>query len=167
MRREKMTDQRQHTKIQAKVLGFTALLLGLSLTAAAQTETRLATQAIHCAAVFTVLAQTHASDSALAPRMNKAVAIFTDVYMQELNAGIKPEEAAKRRESALADIKAGWTSRSPQFLESGVICGAWAEGFLEQGEWYKHVPVYPKVVAMHIRSQYQALAEDALKRWQP
>lgn len=153
--------------IPSKTIWLASALTGLSLSVAGQTETRLATQAMHCAAVFTVLAQTHAADSALAPRLNKAVNIFTEVYVKELNSGLKPEEAAKRRALALADIQAGWTTRAPQFTESSVICGAWAEGFLEQGEVYKHVPVYPKVVAMHIRSQYQTLAEDALKRWQP
>ena len=148
-------------------MGLACLLSSLSLSSAAQTETRLASQAIHCAAVFTVLAQVNAADSALTPRLNKAVNIFTDVYAQELNASLKPEDAAKRRQAALDEIKTTWASRAPQFLESSVLCGAWAEGFLEQGDWYKHVPVYPKVVAMHIRSQYQAMAEDALKRWQP
>lgn len=151
----------------SKTIWLASVLTGLSLSVAGQTETRLATQAIHCAAVFTVLAQTHAADSTLAPRWHKAVNIFTEVYAKEHNADLKPEEAAKRLEVALADIQAGWTTRAAQFTESSVICGAWAEGFLEQGEFYKHVPVYPKVVAMHIRSQYQALAEDALKRWQP
>ena len=143
------------------------LLAGWSFTVGAQSETRLASQAIHCAAVFTVLAQVNAADAVLSARLNKAVDIFTDVYSREFTPQAAMAEASQRRQVALADIKTTWTSRAPQFLESGVICGAWAEGFLEQGDWYKHIPVYPKVVAMNIRSQYQALAEDALKRWQP
>jgi hypothetical protein len=144
-----------------------ALLLALSFTAGAQTETRLASQAIHCAAVFTVLVQVNAADAALSARLNKAVDMFTDVYTREFSPQADLAQASQRQGVALADIKSNWTSRAPQFLESGVICGAWAEGFLEQGDWYKHIPVYPKVVAMHIRAQYHALAEDALKRWQP
>lgn len=144
-----------------------ASLTALSFTAVAQTETRLASQAIHCAAVFTVLAQVNAADAALSARLNKAVDIFSDVYSREFTPQATKSEAGQRRQSALADIKSTWASRAPQFLESGVICGAWAEGFLEQGDWYKHIPVYPKVVAMNVRSQYQAMAEDALKRWNP
>ena len=137
-------------------------------TAMAQTETRLALQALNCSAVFTIFAHVHVQDTPQAARMNKAAAMFADVYRQELQPAIVDDASlqAKRR-AILEDIKATRETRSAQFHESGVICGAWAEGFLEQGDWYKHVPVYPKVVAMHTRQHYQALAEDALKRWAP
>lgn len=134
----------------------------------AQSETRLAMQALNCSAVFTVLAQVHASDPALAPRLTKAVAIFSDVYRQEIKPAVVDDASLQAKRGAiLEDIKATRETRRAQFHESGVICGAWAEGFLEQGEWYKHVPVYPKVVAMQTRQYYQTLAEDALKRWTP
>lgn len=143
-------------------------VLLMTQTVMAQTETRLASQALHCSAVFSVFAQVHAQDAAQSGRFNKAVAIFGDVYVQELKPAAVDEAMVRaRRQALLEEMQATRETRRAQLLESGVICGAWAEGFLEQGEWYKHVPVYPKVVAMHTRQQYQALAEDALKRWAP
>jgi hypothetical protein len=62
-------------------------------------------------------------------------------------------------------MQASRAERADYFREDAVVCGAWAEGFLAQGERYQFLVVYPKVIAPHIRSQYQALADQTLQRW--
>ncbi|PUE08730.1 hypothetical protein B9Z51_07225 [Limnohabitans sp. T6-5] len=133
----------------------------------ATAQTRLAEQAMNCSAVLSIFSQAYANEPALGAKFAKAVDIFTEVYLKESAPHTDVQEATKRRTAAVQDFRQTWTTRAPYFIENAVICGAWAEGFLGQGERYQFVPVYPKVVAPHIRSQYQAHADEVLKRWQP
>jgi hypothetical protein len=55
--------------------------------------------------------------------------------------------------------------KAAYFREDAVICGAWAEGFMAQGERMQFMLVYPKVVPMHIRPQYQGYADAAIARY--
>lgn len=130
-------------------------------------DTRLAAQALHCSVVLDVLAQTQAGDAAQAARLQRAVGTFTEVHLQALGeAGPAAQtQAGLRRSQAMAQLRSSWHERAAYFREDAVVCGAWAEGFLAQGERYRYLVVYPKVVAPSMRSQYQALADDALQRW--
>src|SRR5574343_475120 len=120
-------------------------------------DTRLAGQALHCAAVLDVLAQTHAGQTEKTSRWQRAVSIFTEVHLKALgeSGAAAQEQALLRRQQALVSVRAQGAERAAYFREDAVVCGAWAEGVLAQGERYQYLVVYPKVIAPHIRSQYQ------------
>ena len=155
----------KNTLIRAAICLFA--LFGAAASGAATAQTRLAEQAMNCSAVFSIFSQAYANEPALAHKFTKAMDIFTELHRKELPTPVDEQEISKRRMAAVQEFRQTWTSRAPYFVENAVICGAWAEGFLGQGERYQCVPVYPKVVAPQIRSQYQAHADEVLKRWQP
>lgn len=130
-------------------------------------QTRLAEQAMNCSAVFSIFSEVYAQEPPLAVKFAKAVDIFTQVYLKERPlAAAESVDVVTRRNAAVHEFRQTWTSRAAFFRENAVICGAWAEGFLGQGERYQFVPVYPKVVAPQIRPQYQAHADEVILRWQ-
>ena len=47
----------------------------------------------------------------------------------------------------------------------GVVCGAWAEGFLSQGENWAFIPVIPKVIAQSAREEYTRVGPASFTRW--
>ena len=147
-------------------LGFLAVMPGISNAMSAQ-ESRLAGQAMHCAAIFSVLAQAFSDDPGKGPRFSKGVDVLTDVYLKEqppsTESGVLAA-AVQRRSEAVKAVHAAWPSQGAALREDGVMCGAWVEGFLGQGDRYQFVPVYPKVVAPHVRGQYQTLLEEAMRR---
>jgi hypothetical protein len=151
--------------LQNSLIRATLCLVILGGPAAAQT--RLAEQAMNCAAVFSIFSEVHAGEPVLATKFTKAVDIFSGLYVKESTPLVDAQETTQRRRAAVQDFRQTWAARAPYFVENAVICGAWAEGFFGQGDRYQFVPVYPKVVAPHIRSQYQAQADEVLKRWQP
>ena len=154
------------TKDVRLALGLLAWVCGASQAMAVQ-ETRLAGQAMHCAAIFSVLAQAFSNDPDKGPRFSKAVAVLSEVYLKEqppsTESGVLAA-AVQRRSEAVKALHAAWPSQGAALREDGVMCGAWVEGFLGQGDWYQFVPVYPKVVAPHVRGQYQTLLEEAMRR---
>ncbi len=134
---------------------------------AAAQESRLAGQALHCSAILAVFADTHADDPALSAKYGKAVGIFSEVYAKERggDAAAALREAETRRTALLAEFRAKLDEREPYLKEDGVVCGAWAEGFLGQGEHWSYVPVYPKVIGAGIRADYEKRAAEAFARW--
>ena len=147
-------------------LGLLAVLLGNTHAMAAQ-ESRLAGQAMHCAAIFSVLSQAFANDPGKGPRFSKGVEVLTEVYLKEQPSSTDPgamTAAAQHRSEAVTALRAAWPSQSASLREDGVMCGAWVEGFLGQGDRYQFIPVYPKVVAPHVRGHYQTLLEEAMSR---
>lgn len=155
------------TSIPVRMVMLVMALFLLSHRAAAQ-ETRLAGQAMHCAAIFSLLAKTYATGGPdRGSRWSKAVEIFTDVHIKESYGTVtnKVHDAAgKRRTEEAQTLLGAWMARDAYLKEEAVICGAWAEGFLAQGETYQYVPVYPKVVAPGLRGQYQNLFSEAMGR---
>jgi hypothetical protein len=152
------------TSIQVRMAMLVLALFSVSHRVAAQ-ETRLAGQAMHCAAIFSLLAKTYAADPDRSSRLSKAVDIFTDVHMKETARAVTNSVqaiAVKRRTEEAQTLQGAWMARDGYLKEEAVICGAWAEGFLAQGETYQYVPVYPKVVAPVVRSQYQNLLSEAM-----
>lgn len=134
---------------------------------AAPPESRLATQALHCSAILAVFAETHADDPTLAAKFGKAVGIFGEVYAKERggDAAAALREAETRRADLLSEFRAKLAEREPYLREDGVVCGAWAEGFLGQGDNWSYVPVYPKVIGAGIRAEYEKLAAESFGRW--
>lgn len=149
-----------------KPLLIPTLLATLVMPATAQ-ESRLAGQALHCSAIVAIFAETHADDAALAAKYGKAVGIFDEVYAKERggDAAAALREAGTRRAALLAEFRSTLAEREPYLKEDGVVCGAWAEGFLGQGERWSYVPVYPKVIGAGIRAEYEQRASEAFERW--
>lgn len=143
-----------------------ALVAALLAPAGAQ-ESRLAGQALHCSAILAVLAETHADDPTLSAKYGKAVGIFSEVYAKERggDAAAALREAETRRAALLSEFRARLDEREPYLREDGVVCGAWAEGFLGQGAQWSYVPVYPKVIGAGIRAEYEKRAAEAFGRW--
>lgn len=127
-------------------------------------ESRVAGQAMNCAAVFSLLSDAHATNEALATKFGRGISIFTDVYLKERNeeAGSGLASAHVRRAQAVKEMRETLSDKAAYFREDAVICGAWAEGFMVQGERVQFMLVYPKVVPMHIRPQYQSYADEAI-----
>ncbi|PUE33734.1 hypothetical protein [Limnohabitans sp. Jir72] len=146
--------------------GLLAVVCGCSNALAVQ-ETRLAVQAMHCAAIFSVLAQVFSNDPDKGPKFSKGVEVLTDVYLKEQPSPTDPgvrAVAAQRRSETVKELQTAWPANGAYLREDGVICGAWVEGFLGQGDRYQFIPVYPKVVPPHIRGQYQTLVDEAMNR---
>jgi hypothetical protein len=154
-----------------KLITNIALAYTLTVTSAgsayAASESRLATQALHCAAIFSVFAETLNEDETLAKAFTRGVAIFTEVYVREREGerALALREAEQERKSLLTQFREQLTQREPYLREDGVVCGAWADGFFAQGDDWRFVPVYPKVIGMGARQKYTPIGEEAFKRW--
>lgn len=145
---------------------FGLALVGMGAPVLAQ-ETRLATQSLHCAAIFAVLGQGPNHDAQQAAQHAKATDIFTRVHLQELPQPVSAstrETVLQKRSDAVQAMHAAWLAKDASLREEGVLCGAWAEGFLAQGDRIQFVPVFPKVVAPGVRSQYQTLLDERMGR---
>lgn len=141
-------------------------LFGMGSPVLAQ-ETRLATQSLHCAAIFEVLGQGSNHDAQQAAPYAKATDIFTSVHLQELPQPVSAstrELVSQKRSNAVQAMRAAWLAKDAALREEAVLCGAWAEGFLAQGDRIQFVPVFPKVVAPGVRSQYQTLMDERMGR---
>lgn len=131
-------------------------------------ESRIATQSTRCAAIFSVLADTSADNTARQKKFLKAEAIFSELFVKETNDKkdkVTLEEAHRRRDLVMKEFRDTYTSRRAYIIEESVLCGAWGEGFLVQGENYGYVPVIPKVISHTIRTDYEAIAATAFAQW--
>jgi hypothetical protein len=150
-------------------LTLTALSLALitSPLVHADQESRLARQALHCSAIFSVFAETLTDDAKLSKEFSKGVTIFTELYVRERegNRTAALRDAEQGRTSLLKQFREQLEQREPYLREDGVVCGAWADGFFAQGEDWSFVPVYPKVIGMGARQKYTPIGEQAFKRW--
>lgn len=146
-----------------------AALLGIAgfCGSAAAEDSRMAGQALHCSAIFTVFADTHADDAVLGKQFAKGVEIFTGLYVKERggDATAVRQEADTKRAALLQQFRDQMKDREAYLREDGVVCGAWADGFFAQGDDYSFVPVYPKVIGMGARQKYTQIAADAFTRW--
>lgn len=144
-----------------------ALALLLAAGPALTDESRIATQAIRCSAVFSVFIDANADDAALSAKFRKAQRIFDEVYAGERrdkSAEAGPEISA-RRAALLKEFRDNFKEREPYLHEEGVLCGAWAEGFLSQGENWAFIPVIPKVIAQSAREEYTRVGPASFTRW--
>ena len=145
-----------------------ALLACATFSSHAGTENvRMAKQALHCSAIFTVFAEALTDDAALSGQFAQGVEIFTGLYVKEAggDAAAARQDAAAQRAALLQQFREQMATREDYLREDGVVCGAWAEGFFAQGDAYSFVPVYPKVIGMGARQKYAKIAADAFTRW--
>jgi len=148
-----------------------AILLGylsLNATPALAQESKISMQAIRCAAIFSVLADTHAEDQQRASLFQAASVMFSGVYTEERGVQTgqdSAQEAARQRDGVLHALQKTYREHEALILEETILCGAWAEGFRAQGERYAFVPIIPKIIPQKIRQDYAAYASQAFKRW--
>ena len=131
-------------------------------------ESRIATQSVRCAAIFSVLAETAAEEPKNQRRYQTAETIFSGLFVKEYSDkkdSVTLDEAHRRRDLVLAELRDTHASRRAYLIEETVLCGAWGEGFLVQGEQYAYVPVIPKVIPQNIRKDYEAKGGAAFQRW--
>jgi hypothetical protein len=161
-----LRDTRKPEPIIASALIF-ALGLGLLAPLQATAESRLAQQALHCSAIFSVFAESLADDSKRAKEFNRGVEIFTELYVKESEGdpAAAKRDAEQRRAVLLTQFQQQMAQREPYLREDGVVCGAWAEAFFAQGESWTFVPVYPKVISVSARQKYTPLGAEAFPRW--
>ena len=94
-------------------LGLLVVLLGNTHAMAAQ-ESRLAGQAMHCAAIFSVLSQAFANDPGKGPKFYKGLEVLTEVYMKEQpspTGAAALADAVQRRSEAVKAVHAAWPNR--------------------------------------------------------
>ncbi len=131
-------------------------------------DSRLENQLIRCSAISTIFSISAEKNTETEIKLQKMPALFFDFYANEKkskNTEMKPEEILGRRQQILSEIKDHYVDREALLLEEGVVCGAWAEGFLSQGENITFIPVYPKVISTQTRDYYARIASVAFKKW--
>ena len=154
-------------KFLLPILGILLALFAICSQASTLKETRRSLQAIHCSEIFSIFLQFYSSDQELRQKFHKAIEIFTDVALKEMNlpmTNAQLEAMAERRSNVIKDLLNDKSKLSPNLREDAVMCGAWAEGFLAQGGFYQYVPVYPKVVPPSIRDKYQVFFDEVFER---
>jgi hypothetical protein len=137
------------------------------LSAQAQ-DSRLENQLLRCSAISTIFSIAAEKNAETEIKLQKIPALFFDFYANEKkskNTEMKPEELLDRRQQILSEIKDHYVDREALLLEEGVVCGAWAEGVLSQGENITFIPVYPKVISTQTRDYYARIASVAFKKW--
>ena len=131
-------------------------------------DTPLAHRSVHCAVLMDALSAALPEGDAQAPRLRRASAIFLEVHIQALRPAKADDAPLASRQQAFKDQwRVADAAGKERLREEAIVCGAWAEGFLAQGEAYRYVPVYPKIVAPAIRAQYGALTDQLLHTLQP
>jgi len=144
------------------------ICLSSFFTIAQAQESRIATQSVRCAAIFSVLAETAANDPKYQTRFKTAETIFSELFVKEYRDkkdSITLDEADRRRDLVLKEFKDTYTNRRAYIIEETVLCGAWGEGFLSQGDDYSYVPVIPKVIPQNVRTNYEARGSTAFAAW--
>lgn len=154
--------------IVAKVLMiFLAWSLSSFLSVHAQ-DSRLENQLLRCSAITTIFSIAAEKNAESEIKLKKMPALFFEFYTNEKkskNSEMKSEELLVLRQQVLTEIKEYYADREALLIEEGVVCGAWAEGFLSQGENMTFIPVYPKVISSQIRDYYARIASVAFKKW--
>ena len=131
-------------------------------------DTPLAHRSMHCAVLMDALSAALPEGDAQASHLQRASAVFLEVHTQALRPAKAEAAPMASRQQAIKDQWRGADAAGKDRLrEEAIVCGAWAEGFLIQGEAYRYVPVYPKIVAPTVRAQYGALADQLLHTLQP
>ena len=148
--------------------GMAVICSSLFFTGTHAQESRIATQSVRCAAIFSVLAETAANDPKYQTRFKTAETIFSELFVKEYRDkkdSITLDEADRRRDLVLKEFKDTYTNRRAYIIEETVLCGAWGEGFLSQGDDYSYVPVIPKVIPQNVRTNYEARGSTAFAAW--
>ena len=139
-----------------------------SLASAQTQDSRLENQLLRCSAITTIFSIAAEKNAESEIKLQKMPSLFFEFYTNEKkskNTEMKSEEILGRRQQILSEIKGHYVDREALLIEEGVVCGAWAEGFLSQGENITFIPIYPKVISSQIRDYYARIATVAFKKW--
>ena len=139
-----------------------------SLVSAQAQDSRLENQLLRCSAITTIFSIAAEKNTESEIKLQKMPALFFEFYTNEKkskNTEMKSAEMLKQRQQVLTEIKDHYADREALLIEEGVVCGAWAEGFLSQGDNITFIPVYPKVISSQIRDYYARIASVAFKKW--
>jgi hypothetical protein len=132
---------------------FAVCLLGLSVGLSSQAQSSHTVEhAQRCAGIATVMAQTHANDKEASDQLLRDQALFDELYARENHA---TADAPAIHLSLQQDIQNERSTRARELIEEGVLCGAWAQSMWSQGDHYKYITVFPKVIAPASRERYQ------------
>jgi hypothetical protein len=154
--------------IAAKVFMIFFVWSLIRLVSAQAQDSRLENQLLRCSAITTIFSIAAEKNAESEIKLQKMPALFFEFYTNEKkskNTEMRPEEMLKQRQQVLTEIKDHYVDREALLIEEGVVCGAWAEGFLSQGENITFIPVYPKVISSQIRDFYARIASVAFKKW--
>ena len=154
--------------IVAKVFMIFFVWSLIRLVSAQAQDSRLENQLLRCSAITTIFSIAAEKNAESEIKLQKMPALFFEFYTNEKkskNTEMRPEEMLKQRQQVLTEIKDHYVDREALLIEEGVVCGAWAEGFLSQGENITFIPVYPKVISSQIRDFYARIASVAFKKW--
>ncbi len=154
--------------IAAKVFMIFFVWSLTGLVSAQTQDSRLENQLLRCSAITTIFSIAAEKNTETEIKLQKMPSLFFEFYANEKkskNTEMKPEEILGRRQQILSEIKDHYVDREALLIEEGVVCGAWAEGFLSQGENITFIPVYPKVISSQIRDYYARIASVAFKKW--
>lgn len=154
-------------RLRGLALGALTLMIALTSTTHAAAESRLAQQALHCSAIFSVFAESLTDDGKRLQEFKRGVEIFTELYIKESagDTAAAQRDATQRRTALLTEFQQQLAQREPYLREDGVVCGAWAEGFFAQGDQWSFIPVYPKVIGISARQKYTPIGAEAFSRW--
>ena len=148
-------------------IAATALLLILCAPAVAQ-ESKEEIKSARCAAIFTMLAQSFDDDVQRAPLFRRFIGVFNELYLREKKertGSASAEDGEQRRAALLKEFRDTYAARQAAMKEEVVLCGAWADGYVVQGDNITHVPVIPKLIPPAVRQEYEALAVTGWARW--
>jgi hypothetical protein len=143
-------------------LYFFLLLISFGATQAGAQVSHTSEHAQRCAGIFALLSEANQSKPELHTQLDRITALFDDIYSHEIaNASttIHVHMQDEIRQEAL--------SRAPELQEEGVLCGAWADTMMAQGDHYKFVAVFPKVIALTSRQNYQPLTQQLFTQPKP
>jgi flagellar biosynthesis regulator FlaF len=161
------TESTSMRRLRDRAFGTLTLTIALASTAYAAPESRLAQQALHCSAIFSVFAESLGDDAKRLKEFKRGVEIFTELYVKEAagDPAAAQRDAEQRRTALLTEFQQQLAQREPYLREDGVVCGAWAEGFFAQGDQWSFIPVYPKVIGISARQKYTPIGAEAFSRW--
>ena len=139
--------------------GLVLLVLAFLIGPVRAQDARLAQQALRCSALLHMLAQAVLGGAEQTSRWHRASDAMAEVQRKAWGSAVPPSEA---RDDMLKQLQTARDRQEPTLIEEVVVCGAWAEGFLGQGDSWQYVPVYPKVIAPAVRSRYTDVARGWL-----
>ncbi len=154
----------KHRPLLPALLTATCLLTGV---AGYSQESKEEIKSARCSAIFTMLEEAF-PDDARTPVFRRFIGVFNDLYLQEKKertGSASAEDGEARRLDLLREFRETYAARQAALKEEVVLCGAWADGYLVQGDNVTHVPVIPKLIPASVRQEYEVLAVAAWARW--
>ena len=150
-----------------KAWGLALCLACLVTSGVRAQEHGLAGRALACAAWMQALANSTALSPVQTARLERSVALLAELHLKESGRPMASDALSASMQEAWVRLHHSAAGAVPVVPEELVLCGAWSEGLLAQGEHLLFAPVYPKLVAPALRRQYEDLARSAVRPARP